>query len=68
MIYAYKVRKRNLTDTEKRCLNNTGEVISSLSPRELQRFHCADFQFPSGDTFVLQPKDVDLTSAIAIDY
>ena len=67
VIYSYKVRKRNLTDTEKFCLRGGDEVICSLSPRELQRFHCADFQFPNGDTFVLQPKDVDLKSAIAIE-
>lgn len=68
MIYSYNVKKWHLTDTEKRCLNKKDEVVSNLSPMELQRFHCADFQFPNGDTFVLQPKDVDLTSAIAIDY
>ncbi len=67
MIYSYKVKRRNLTDTEKHCLQGRDEVLSSLSPRELQRLYCADFQFPSGDTFVLQPQDVDLTSAIAIE-
>lgn len=67
MIYSYKVKRRNLTDTEKRCLRGRDEVICSLSPRELKRFYCSDFQFPNGDTFVLQPKDVDLTSAIAIE-
>lgn len=67
MIYSYKVKRRNLTDTEKHCLRGGNEVLSSLSPRELQRFYCADFQFPNGDTFVLQPKDVDLTSAMAIE-
>lgn len=67
MIYSYKVKKRNLTDTQKYCLRGRDEVICSLSPRELKGFYCADFQFPNGDTFVLQPKDVDLTSAIAIE-
>lgn len=67
MIYSYKVKRRNLTDTEKHCLLGGSEVLSSLSPRELQRFYCSDFQFPNGDTFVLQPKDVDLSSAIAIE-
>jgi len=43
------------------------KVISSLSPRELKCLYCADFQFPNGDTFVLTPADVDLTSAIAIE-
>lgn len=67
MIYSYKVKRRNLTDTEKHCLRGGNEVLSSLSPRELQRLYCADFQFPNGDTFVLTPKDVHLTSAIAIE-
>lgn len=67
MIYSYKVKKRSLTDTEKHCLRGGSEVISNLSPRELKHFYCADFQFPNGDTFVLQPKNVDLTSAIAIE-
>lgn len=67
MIYSYKVKRRNLTDTEKMCLRGKNEVLSSLSPRELKLFYCADFQFPNGDTFVLTPNDVDLTSAIAID-
>jgi hypothetical protein len=67
MIYSYKVKKRSLTDTEKYCLRGGNEVISNLSPRELQRFHCADFQFPNGDTFVLRPNQVDLTSAIGIE-
>lgn len=67
MIYSYQVKKRSLTDTEKHCLRGGSEVISSLSPRELKHFYCADFQFPNGDTFVLQPKDVDLTSAIVIE-
>jgi len=67
MIYSYRVKKRNLTDTEKHCLRGRDEVISSLSPRELKQFYCADFQFTNGDTFVLQPKDVDLISVIAIE-
>lgn len=67
MIYLYKVWKRNLTDVEKSCLLGGDEVLCARSPRELQHLYCADFQFPSGDTFVLQPEDVDLTSAIAID-
>ena len=67
MIYSYKVKRRNLTDTEKHCLRGRSEVFSSLSPRELKQFYCADFQFPNGDTFVLQPNQVDLTSAIAIE-
>lgn len=68
MIYAYKVKRRHLTDTEKHCLCGGNGVISSLSPRELRGFYCADFQFPNGDTFVLTPKDVDLASAQAIEY
>lgn len=67
MIYSYKVKRRNLTDTEKLCLKGKSEVLSSLSPRELKCLYCADFQFPNGDTFVLTPADVDLTSAIAIE-
>lgn len=67
MIYSYRVKKRNLNDVEKGCLRGGDVVICALSPRVLQRMYCADFQFPNGDTFVLQPKDVDLTSAIAID-
>lgn len=67
MIYSYKVKKRSLTDTEKHCLRGESEVISNLSPRELQRFYCADFQFPNGDTFVLRPNQVDLSSVITIE-
>jgi hypothetical protein len=67
MIYSYQVKKRNLTDTEKHCLRGGSEVISSLSPRELKHFYCADFQFTNGDTFVLRLNQVDLTSAIAIE-
>jgi hypothetical protein len=67
MIYSYRVKKRSLTDTEKHCLRSRGEVISSLSPRELKKFYCADFQFTNGDTFVLRLNQVDLTSAIAIE-
>ena len=67
MIYSYKVKRRTLTDMEKSCLLEKDEVICALSPRVLQRMYCADFQFPNGDTFVLTPRDVDLTSAIAID-
>lgn len=67
MIYSYKVKTRNLTDVEKLCLRGGDEVICFLSPRELKLVYCADFQFPNGDTFVLQPKDVDLTSTIAIE-
>lgn len=62
MIYAYKVKKRSLTDTEKHCLKNHDEVLSSLSPRKLKHLYCADFQFPNGDTFVLRPCDVRLDS------
>lgn len=68
MIYSYKVKRRHLTDTEKRCLQGQDEVISQFSPRQLQRFNCADFQFPNGDTFPLQPKAVHLDSAEAIEY
>ena len=67
MIYSYRVKKRGLTDTEKFCLRGGVEVISSLSPRELKKFYCADFQFTNGDTFVLRLNQVDLTSAIAIE-
>lgn len=65
MIYAYRVKKRRLADVEKECLLGGNEVISSLSPRELQELYCADFQFPNGDTFPLYPAAVHLTSAIA---
>ena len=68
MTYSYIVKKRHLTDTEKECLQEQSEVLTSLSPRELRTLHCADFQFPNGDTFVLQPKAIDLTSAIALEY
>lgn len=67
MIYSYKVKRRNLTDTEKHCLRGRDEILCGMSPRELKRFYCADFQFPNGDTFVLQPNQVDLTSAVAIE-
>jgi len=67
MIYSYRVKKRSLTDTEKFCLRGRDEVISSLSPRELKKFYCADFQFTNGDTFVLRSNQVDLTSVIAIE-
>lgn len=67
IVYSYIVKKRFLTDVEKDCLCGKSEVLSSLSPRELRVLHCADFQFPNGDTFVLQPKAVDLTSATAIE-
>lgn len=67
MIYSYIVKKRRLTDVEKECLGGQREVLSSLSPRELRELHCADFQFPNGDTFVLQPKAVDLASAVAVE-
>lgn len=67
MIYSYTVKRRNLTGIEKSCLLGSNEVTCALSPRVLQRMHCADFQFPNGDTFVLTPRDVDLTSAIAIE-
>lgn len=66
MIYSYIVKKRHLTDVEKECLRGQREVVSSLSPRELRQLHCADFQFPNGDTFVLQPRAVDLASAVAV--
>jgi hypothetical protein len=62
MIYAYKVKKRSLTDTEKHCLKGQNEVLSNLSPRQLKKYYCADFQFPNGDIFVLQPSDVHLDS------
>lgn len=67
MIYSYKVKRRTLTDTEKHCLRGGNEVLSRLSPRELKCLYCADFQFTNGDTFVLTPDQVDLTSAIAIE-
>lgn len=66
MIYSYIVKKRHLTDVEKECLGGQREVLASLSPRELRQLHCADFQFPNGDTFVLQPRAVDLASAVAV--
>jgi hypothetical protein len=67
VIYSYIVKKRHLTDVEKECLSGQHEVLSSLSPRELRQLHCADFLFSSGDTFVLQPKAVDLASAVAVE-
>jgi hypothetical protein len=67
VIYSYIVKKRHLTDVEKECLGGQREVLSSLSPRMLRELHCADFQFPNGDTFVLQPKAVDLASAVAVE-
>lgn len=66
-VFSYIVKKRSLTDVEKRCMMGMSEVLSSLSPRQLRSLHCADFQFPNGDTFVLHPKDVDLTSAEVIE-
>lgn len=66
MSYSYQIKKRYLTDTEKDCLLGGDEVVSNLSPRELQYLWCADFQFPNGDTFVLRPEVICLTSAIAI--
>lgn len=68
MIYSYRVKRNHLTDTEKNCLLAPGEVVSEHSSRQLQRFYCADFQFPNGDTFPLQPKAVHLDSAEAIEY
>jgi len=67
MIYSYKVKRWHLTDLKKMCLRCGDEVICSLSPRELKLVYCADFQFPNGDTFVLTSRDVDFTSAIAIE-
>jgi hypothetical protein len=32
MIYSYKVKRRNLTDTEKLCLKGKSEVISPCLP------------------------------------
>jgi hypothetical protein len=66
MIYSYKIKRHHLTDTEKASLMGLDEVICQHSPRQLQRFYCADFQFPNGDTFPLQPKAVHLNSAEAI--
>ena len=43
------------------------EVISQHSPRQLQEFYVADFQFPNGDMFPLQPKAIHLNSAEAIE-
>jgi hypothetical protein len=66
-VYSYFVKRRRLTDVEKSCLLGGKEVLCTCPPRQLQRLYCADFQFPNGDTFVLHPKDVDLTSAIALE-
>jgi len=65
IIYSYKVKRVHLSDVEKSCLLGESEVISAWSPRHLRRFYCADFQFPNGDTFPLQPKAVHLDSAEA---
>ncbi|BBA70612.1 hypothetical protein [Geobacter sulfurreducens] len=67
MIYIYKVKRRHLTDTEKVCLMGMDDVVSQHSPRQLKKFYCADFQFPNGDTFSLEPKAVHLDSADAIE-
>jgi hypothetical protein len=67
MIYSYRVKRRHLTDTEKACLLGGNEVISQHSPRQLQEFYVADFQFPNGDTFPLEPKAIHLNSAEAIE-
>lgn len=67
MIYSYLIKKRYLTDTEKDCLLGKDEVISDRSPRELQHLWCADFQFSNGDTFVLRPEVIYLTSAVAVE-
>jgi hypothetical protein len=65
--YKYIVKKRHLCDAAKSCLMGGCEVLSSLPPRRLRELNCADFQFPNGDTYALQPKAVDLTSAEAIE-
>lgn len=65
MIYSYKVKKTRLTNTEKKSLLGGDEVISQHSPRQLQNYHCADFQFPNGDTFPLKQSAVRLESAEA---
>lgn len=67
MIYSYQIKKRYLTDTQKKCLLDRDEVISAYSPRELNLLYCADFQFPNGDTFVLRPEAIYLMSAVAIE-
>lgn len=67
MIYSYQIKKRYLTDTQKKCLLGRDEVVSGFSPRELNHLWCADFQFPNGDTFALQPQAIHLTSAVAIE-
>lgn len=67
IIYSYKVKRLHLTDVEKSCLLGGDEVISAWSHWQLQRFYCADFQFPNGDTFPLRPKAVHLKSAEAIE-
>lgn len=66
MLYSYRVKRNHLTDIEKSCLQRGNEVISQHSPRQLKEFYCADFQFPNGDTFPLEPKAVHLDSAEAI--
>ena len=66
MIYSYRVKKNRLTDTEKECLLGGDEVLCQHSPRQLQQFYCADFQFPNGDTFPMQPQGVHLDTAEAI--
>jgi hypothetical protein len=66
-VYSYIVKKRKITDVAKECLLGGCEALSSYSPRELRTLHCADFQFPNGDTITLRPNAVDLTSAIAVE-
>jgi hypothetical protein len=65
--YSYLVKHEQLNDQQKYCLNGELEVLCLFSPRKLQNMLCADFQFPDGDTFVLTPEKVDLTSAEAVE-
>gem|GEM_PF-2090458 len=66
-IYSYIVRKRQLADVAKSCLQGGCEVLSSYSPRELRTSYSADFQFPNGDTITLDLSTIDLTSAVAAE-
>jgi hypothetical protein len=67
MIYSYIVNKKHLNDQQLECLNGQDEIISVFSPRELGKYFCADFQFPNGDSFSLDPVAVYLDTAEAIN-
>jgi hypothetical protein len=65
IVYCYQVKRRHLTNIEQSCLLGGDEVISAYSPRHLKDCYCADFQFPNGDIFPLQPRAVYLDTVEA---